>query len=94
MESDAMDTIWKDAITACEQKGQLVAIARFSHPHDQHLFTVCILLPKPEGPACQHEPEQYVTWTYNAQTGGFAHGHYITGATQLDALADFKGRMR
>lgn len=41
---------------------------------DKHLFVV---LGK-----CNHTADnEYVVWTYNAESGGYSNGHYITRAT-------------
>jgi len=48
------------------QKGIPLAVVQFPHPGDSFLFTVLIY----------RDPE-YIIWTFNAQTGGFAHGDYF-----------------
>lgn len=66
------------------RKGRVMAIAQYPHPDDQYLFTVCVK--KSDG--------ELVTWIYNADDGGFFHGHYFAPHDLAGALADFAERMK
>lgn len=68
-----------------ESNGATV-VAIKDEPYYDHLATVLCLF-----------NGKYVTWTYNASTGGAAHGNYFghsdpTYSDLEDALEDFKDR--
>lgn len=70
------------------RKGRVMAIMQYPHQGDQHLFTVLVKI-----------GSGYVTWDYNADDGGFYHGHYFDRPDEKchillnEAMQDFSNRL-
>lgn len=83
------ETYTLDVYARLLTKGTPIAVAKYPNPKDYFLYLVCI----------EHRPGDFVTWTYNAQDGGFYSGHYFDAfefrsGARFAALQDFADRLK